>query len=112
MVATQPPVPRAAEPSRPPWPVFPFQLCFADLGGKLIHYIEGLGSALRLMSAGQWSSMVQDVILPIRGRFGCLVLDFPGCGLSPVPCKWANRSRSVRIQDIQNWTIRMRSPGL
>lgn len=78
---------RTAEPGRPewlPWSAFPFETRFAEIGGKRIHYVdEGSGSALLLVSAGQWSFMFRDVILRLRGRFRCLTLDFPACGLSP-----------------------------
>jgi len=75
------------EPARPHWlprSVFPFQLRFAGIDGKRIHYLdEGSGPALLLVSAGQWSYMFRDVIVRLRGQFRCLTLDFPGCGLSP-----------------------------
>jgi haloalkane dehalogenase len=67
-----------------PWSVFPFKLCFTDIDGTQVHYLdEGSGPALLLVSAGQWSFMFRDVILRLRGQFRCLTLDFPGCGLSP-----------------------------
>ena len=72
---------------RPHWlpcSAFPFQARFADVAGKRIHYIdEGSGPAVLFVSAGQWSFMFRDVIARLRGRFRCLTLDFPGCGLSP-----------------------------
>jgi pimeloyl-ACP methyl ester carboxylesterase len=75
------------EPARPHWlprSVFPFQLRFASIDGKRIHYLdEGSGPALLLVSAGQWLFMFRDVIVRLRGQFRCLTLDFPGCGLSP-----------------------------
>ena len=67
-----------------PWSVFPFKLCFTDIDGTQVHYLdEGSGPALLLVSAGQWSFMFRDVIVRLRGQFRCLTLDFPGCGLSP-----------------------------
>ena len=78
---------RAGELDRPHWlprSAFPFQVRFAEIDGKRIHYIdEGSGPALLLVSAGQWSFMFRDVILRLRGQFRCLTLDFPGSGLSP-----------------------------
>jgi len=75
------------EATRPHWlprPAFPFQLRLASIDGKPIHYVdEGSGPALLLVSAGQWSFMLRDVIVRLRGQFRCLTLDFPGCGLSP-----------------------------
>jgi short-subunit dehydrogenase len=72
---------------RPHWlprSAFPFQIHFADIDGKRIHYIdEGSGPALLLVSAGQWSFVFRDVILRLRGQLRCLALDFPGSGLSP-----------------------------
>jgi pimeloyl-ACP methyl ester carboxylesterase len=86
MAGTAPESLRTGQPGRPrwlPWPVFPFQSRFTDIGGKRIHYVdEGSGPALLLVSAGQWSFMFRDVILRLRGQFRCLTLDFPGCGLS------------------------------
>jgi len=76
----------AGEVGRPPWlprSAFPFQIRFADIDGKRIHYVdEGSGPALLLISAGQWSFMFRDVIVQLRGQFRCLTLDFPGSGLS------------------------------
>jgi len=78
---------RAGELDRPHWlprSAFPFQIRFAGIDGKRIHYIdEGSGPALLLVSAGQWSFMFRDVILRLRGQFRCLTVDFPGSGLSP-----------------------------
>ncbi len=85
MVATaQSPAPVPGRPRWLPWPAFPFQSRFADVGGNRIHYLdEGSGPALLFVSAGQWSFMFRDVILRLRGQFRCLTLDFPGSGLSP-----------------------------
>jgi pimeloyl-ACP methyl ester carboxylesterase len=77
----------AGELDRPHWlprSSYPFQIRFASIGGRRIHYIdEGSGPALLLVSAGQWSFMFRDVIMRLRGRFRCLTFDFPGSGLSP-----------------------------
>jgi pimeloyl-ACP methyl ester carboxylesterase len=79
--------PTRGELARPDWlprSVFPFQLRFASIDGKQIHYLdEGSGPALLVVSAGQWSFIFRDVIVRLRGQFRCLTLDFPGCGLSP-----------------------------
>jgi haloalkane dehalogenase len=84
-MATAPQSLRPAD-SRPdwlPWSVFPLQSHYDDIDGKRIHYIdEGSGPALLFVSAGQWSFMFRDVIVRLRGRFRCLVLDFPASGLS------------------------------
>jgi haloalkane dehalogenase len=59
-----------------------------DVGGALVHYVdEGSGPTLLLVSAGQWSFMFRDLILRLRPNFRCVALDFPGCGLSPVPAE-------------------------
>ncbi len=81
------PMMSAGELDRPQWlprSAFPFQIRFAGIDGRRVHYIdEGSGPALLLVSAGQWSFMFRDVIARLRGQFRCLAPDFPGCGLSP-----------------------------
>jgi pimeloyl-ACP methyl ester carboxylesterase len=77
----------AQEPGRPNWlpcSAYPFRIRFANVDGKVVHYIdEGSGPALLMVSAGQWSMIFRDVIMRLRGQFRCLAFDFPGCGLSP-----------------------------
>jgi haloalkane dehalogenase len=79
----------AAGPDRPPWllrSAFPFRSRFVDIDGTPVHYVdEGSGPALLLVSVGLWAFMFRDVILRLRRQFRCVTLDFPGCGLSPVP---------------------------
>ena len=82
------PIPRTPGGRDPPqWlprSAFPFQIRFAGIDGKPIHYVdEGSGPALLLVSAGQWCFMFRDVIMRLRGQFRCLTFDFPGSGLSP-----------------------------
>lgn len=90
-------LPAAAEPTRPTWlprSRFPFTTRFVKVGGALVHYVdEGSGPTLLFVSAGQWSFMFRDVLLQLRSQFRCIALDFPGCGLSPVP---AGHDPSVR----------------
>lgn len=77
--------------ARPAWlpsSRFPFTTRFVRVRGALVHYVdEGSGPTLLLVSAGQWSFMFRDLILLLRPRFRCVALDFPGCGLSPVPAE-------------------------
>jgi haloalkane dehalogenase len=69
-----------------PWSRFPLSSRFVEVGGSLVHHVdEGSGPALVFVSAGQWSFMFRDLILRLRPQFRCVALDFPGCGLSPVP---------------------------
>jgi haloalkane dehalogenase len=81
------PQPAGRDAGRPPWlpwPTFPFQTRFIQIGGTPVHYLdEGAGPALLFVSAGQWSFIFRDVIVRLRDRFRCLTLDFPGSGLSP-----------------------------
>jgi haloalkane dehalogenase len=87
----------AEEPTRPawlPWSRYPFTTRFVKVGGQLVHYVdEGSGPTLLLVSAGQWPFMFRDVLLQLRPQFRCVAVDFPGCGLSPVP---AEHDPSVR----------------
>jgi haloalkane dehalogenase len=82
-------LPATEEGTRPdwlPWSRFPFPTRYVDVAGTHLHHIdEGSGPVLLFVSAGQWSFMFRDVILRLRTRFRCVALDFPGCGLSPVP---------------------------
>ena len=71
---------------RPAWldsDRFPFQSRFLEVGGCRLHYLdEGSGPALLMVSAGFWAFMFRDLVLRLRDDFRCLVLDFPGSGLS------------------------------
>jgi hypothetical protein len=82
-----------------PWSVFPFQIRLTDIDEKRVCYIdEGSGPALLLVSAGQWSFMFRDVILPARA-VPLLDSGLPrqravtGCPLSRPqhPGEWAHR---------------------
>ena len=85
-------LPTAPEPTRPAWLAqsrFPFPTRFVNVGGALVHYVdEGTGPTVLLVSPGQWTFMFRDLILRLRSRFRCVALDFPGCGLSPVPARF------------------------
>jgi pimeloyl-ACP methyl ester carboxylesterase len=115
--------PTRGELARPDWlprSVFPFQLRFASIDGKQIHYVdEGSGPALLLVSAGQWSFMFRDVIVALRGQFRCLTLDFPGCGLSPEPPGHDHSVRAnaqilegfIDVLDLQDITMAVHDVG-
>jgi haloalkane dehalogenase len=52
-----------------------------------VHYVdEGEGRPI-LMCHGNptWSFLYRNVIKPLRGRFRCIALDYPGFGLSDRP---------------------------
>ena len=109
------------EVGRPRWlprSAFPFQIRFADIDGKRIHYVdEGSGPALLLVSAGQWSFMFRDVIVRLCGQFRCLTLDFPGSGLSadvPDHSVQANAQileKFIDVLDLQDITMAVHDVG-
>jgi haloalkane dehalogenase len=73
--------------TRPAWlddAVYPFQSHFLNLDGHRIHYIdEGNGPTLLFLHANLlWSFQYRHIIEPLRARFRCIALDYPGFGLS------------------------------
>jgi haloalkane dehalogenase len=72
---------------RPAWvddELFPFESCFVELDGNVVHYVdEGSGPILLMLHGNPvWSFVYRDVIAKLRDRFRCIALDFPGFGLS------------------------------
>ncbi|MBJ8340860.1 alpha/beta fold hydrolase [Antrihabitans sp. YC3-6] len=72
---------------RPTWvddTLFPFESCFVELDGNVVHYVdEGSGPVLLMLHSNPvWSFVYRDVITALRTQFRCIALDFPGFGLS------------------------------
>jgi haloalkane dehalogenase len=77
--------------TRPAWldhAVYPFQSRFVNIDGNRLHYIdeyidEGNGPTLLFLHANPlWSFQYRHIIEPLRSRFRCVALDYPGFGLS------------------------------
>lgn len=73
--------------ARPAWldhSTYPFQSHYISLGGHDLHYIdEGNGPTLLFLHANPlWSFQYRHIIAPLRARFRCIALDYPGFGLS------------------------------
>ncbi len=76
-----------APPATPAWldrSLYPFQSRFLALDGHKLHYIdEGHGPLLLFLHANPlWSFQYRNLIAPLRARFHCIALDYPGFGLS------------------------------
>jgi haloalkane dehalogenase len=72
---------------RPAWvddELFPFESCFVELDGNVVHYVdEGSGPILLMLHGNPvWSFVYREVIAKLRDRYRCIALDFPGFGLS------------------------------
>lgn len=79
--------PTSLQTSQPAWldkSVYPFQSRYLNLDGNRIHYIdEGSGPILLFLHANPlWSFQYRHIIAPLRSRFRCIALDYPGFGLS------------------------------
>jgi haloalkane dehalogenase len=63
---------------------YPFQSRYLSLDGHRIHYIdEGRGPLLLFLHGiPLWSFQYRRIIVPLRERFRCIALDYPGFGLS------------------------------
>ncbi|MEV0367324.1 alpha/beta fold hydrolase [Nocardia fusca] len=75
------------ESARPDWvddALFPFDSCFVDIDGHVVHYVdEGSGPTLLFLHGNPtWSFLWRDVIRALRDDFRCIALDYPGFGLS------------------------------
>ena len=64
--------------------IYPFQSHYLALDGHKLHYIdEGAGPLLLFLHANPlWSFQYRNLIAPLRARFRCVALDYPGFGLS------------------------------
>lgn len=64
--------------------VYPFKSHFLNLDGHNLHYLdEGSGPVLLFLHANPlWSFQYRHIIAPLRRRFRCIALDYPGFGLS------------------------------
>ena len=75
---------------RPAWvdqELFPFESRFLEVEGARVHYVdEGQGPVfLALHGNPTWSFLYRHIIAGLKDRFRCLVLDYPGFGLSTAP---------------------------
>lgn len=75
---------------RPDWvdeELFPFESRFVDLDGCHLHYIdEGAGPVLLLLHGNPtWSFLYRHLVAALNDRFRCIVLDYPGFGVSTPP---------------------------
>jgi haloalkane dehalogenase len=63
---------------------FPFESRYLTLDGHRLHYIdEGSGPLLLFLHGNPlWSFQYRNIIGPLRDRFRCIALDYPGFGLS------------------------------
>jgi haloalkane dehalogenase len=63
---------------------YPFQSRYLSLDGQRIHYIdEGSGPLLLFLHGNPlWSFQYRRMITPLRQRFRCVAMDYPGFGLS------------------------------
>jgi haloalkane dehalogenase len=67
--------------------LYPFTSRWLDSSAGRVHYVdEGAGTPI-LMCHGNptWSFLYRNVILPLRDRFRCVAVDYPGFGLSDRP---------------------------
>ena len=74
----------AFEPSKE---LFPFESRWFESSVGRVHYIdEGEGRPI-VFCHGQpmWSFLYRHIVLGLRGRFRCVVIDYPGYGLSSRP---------------------------
>ena len=67
--------------------LFPFESRWFDSSVGPVHFIdEGTGPTLLLMHGNpDWSFLYRKIVLGLRGEFRCVVLDYPGFGLSAHP---------------------------
>ena len=61
-----------------PWPTYALE----HATGRIAVTDIGEGPALVFVHVGSWSFVWRDVLLRLQGRFRCVALDAPGCGLS------------------------------
>lgn len=75
--------------SRPAWlteTAWPHSIQHLDLDGAAVAYTDvGTGPTLLFVHVGMWSILWRDVINELQGRYRCVTLDAPGCGLSQRP---------------------------
>lgn len=81
------PLSAAPRPTRPGWltdALFPATSRFVELDGHWVHYVdEGSGPTLLMLHGNPtWSFVFRHLIARLAGRFRCVVLDYPGFGLS------------------------------
>ncbi len=75
--------------SRPAWltdAAWPHPVRHVNADGVAIAYTDvGTGPTLLFVHVGMWSILWRDVIHELHGRYRCVTLDAPGCGLSERP---------------------------
>ena len=79
----------ATEALRPDWLttlVWPQSVHHVRVDGTDIAYTDvGAGPTLLFVHVGMWSILWRDIIDQLQGRYRCVTLDAPGCGLSERP---------------------------
>lgn len=74
-------------PFRPDSRLFPFESRWFDSRVGKVHYIdEGEGDPILFLHGNPtWSFVYRGIVIRLRKRFRCIVLDYPGFGLSEHP---------------------------
>ncbi len=75
------------EATRPAWvpkELYPFESCYVDVDGSIVHYVdEGSGPTILFLHGNPtWSFLYRGVIRALRDSFRCIALDYPGFGFS------------------------------
>src|SRR5262245_30029759 len=83
---------RVLEPERPGWlthELFPFESRFVEVDGARVHYVdEGRGPVLLFLpGAPNWSFFYRRFVDALRADFRCVVVDYPGFGLSSIDAR-------------------------